>query len=151
EVAAGGGAALEPGEPGVHHLAVADQREDERDVDADPGGERFGDRREPLARGGNLDHDVGPRGRGVEPPPRGGGTRWVAPRGAGPPPGSGGRPIPGSARSPAAGGRTPCGCPRAPRSRTGLRPRGRAPRLRSAPRRNRRSPRWPAGRWWDSR
>ena len=39
---------LEPGEERLDHLAVALDREEQRDVDADPGGDAVGDRREPL-------------------------------------------------------------------------------------------------------
>jgi hypothetical protein len=64
-------APLEPGEIRVHHLLVARDREDQRDVDRDPRRDCRGDRGEPCCRGRNLDHHVRAGHGSMEP------TRFV--------------------------------------------------------------------------
>ena len=44
---------LEPGDVRLHHVLVAAEAEDQRDVDADPGGEHLGDRRRPSVVAGS--------------------------------------------------------------------------------------------------
>ena len=61
------GGLLHPGEVGVDDLAVALQREDQRDVDADPLGQALGYRGQPGRGGGDLDEQVRP----VHQPPQG--------------------------------------------------------------------------------
>ncbi len=50
---------LQAGDVRVHHLAVALQREDQRDVDADAQADGLGDRRDARLGGRNLDQSVG--------------------------------------------------------------------------------------------
>ena len=60
------GGLLEPGQVGVHDAAVAVEREDQRDVDADALGDRRGDRRQSFLGGRDLDEQV----RAVDPAPQ---------------------------------------------------------------------------------
>jgi hypothetical protein len=66
QVVPGGPGALHAVEEGVHHLAVALQREDQRDVDADAFGETLRDRGDARRGRGNLDEEVRP----VDEPPQ---------------------------------------------------------------------------------
>ena len=66
QVVAVGLGLLQPVEEGVHHLAVAVEREDQRDVDADALGQACGDRRQARLGGRDLDEQVGP----VDQPPQ---------------------------------------------------------------------------------
>jgi hypothetical protein len=58
-VAAAVDEALDAADVGLHHLAVALQREDQRHVDRDAGGDRVLDRLQALDRGRDLDEEVG--------------------------------------------------------------------------------------------
>ena len=66
QVAPGGGRLLQAGQVGVDHLPISLQREDQRDVDADPLGQGGGDRGQPGQRGRDLDKQVRP----VHQPPQ---------------------------------------------------------------------------------
>ena len=58
-VAAAVDEALDAADVGLHDLAVALEREDQRDVDRDAGGDRVLDRLQALDRGRDLDEEVG--------------------------------------------------------------------------------------------
>ena len=103
---------LKAGHVRVDDLAVALEREDQRDVDADPFGQALGDRGQPLERGRDLDEQVRP----VHHPPQGArlGDGLVRLRGpaAGRPRSIRGRRRRGSRRKPAGARHRPTGCRR---------------------------------------
>ena len=66
QVAALGGAFLEPGDVGARHLLVSLLREQQRDVDVDPFADQWLDRRNAFGRRRHFDHDVRP----VDLPPQ---------------------------------------------------------------------------------
>ena len=74
---AAGGAVLQPGEVRLHHLLVAGQREDERDVHAHALADQGADGGQALGGGGDLDHHVGPADPLAQPPRLGHGARGV--------------------------------------------------------------------------
>ena len=69
DVLAFGHAALQPGQVGLHDRLVERHREQQGHVDAHALVDHLSDRRDALARGGNLDQQVGPVD-GVPQPPR---------------------------------------------------------------------------------
>jgi hypothetical protein len=69
--------ALQTVQEGIHHLLVADQGEDQRDVDADPLGQARRDGRQSLPGGRDLDEQVGPVHQPPQEPRLGGGGLGV--------------------------------------------------------------------------